>query len=108
MLSNRGIVKADGNGREEHPPHFCRDPDSTFLEIGWAMQNMEKSLVSVDLECKIPKESLENLRGMTPLGRLGQPEDVAAAALFWASDSTAYITGETIAVNGGLRMDLAS
>ena len=51
------------------------------------------------------KESLENLKNMTPLGRLGQPEDVAGAALFLASDSASYITGETIAVNGGLRMD---
>jgi len=51
------------------------------------------------------KGSLENLKNMTPLGRLGQPEDVAGAALFLASDSAAYITGETIAVNGGLRMD---
>ena len=52
-----------------------------------------------------PKEKLEQLRKMTPLGRLGQPEDVAGSALFLASDSASYITGETIAINGGLRMD---
>ena len=52
-----------------------------------------------------PKEKLEHLRKMTPLGRLGQPEDVAGAALFLASDSASYITGESIAINGGLRMD---
>ena len=51
------------------------------------------------------KESLENLRKMTPLARLGVPEDVAGAVLFLASDSAAYITGETISINGGLRMD---
>lgn len=50
-------------------------------------------------------EGLENLKKMTPLGRLGHPDDVAGAALFLASDSASYITGETIAINGGLRMD---
>jgi len=51
------------------------------------------------------QENLENLRKMTPLARLGMPEDIAGAILFLASDSAAYITGETIAINGGLRMD---
>jgi len=39
--------------------------------------------------------------GMVPLGRLAEPEDVARCALFLASDYADYITGETIAVNGG-------
>lgn len=50
-------------------------------------------------------ENLENLRKMTALGRLGQPEDCAGTVAFLASDSASYITGATIAVNGGLRMD---
>jgi 3-oxoacyl-[acyl-carrier protein] reductase len=51
------------------------------------------------------KENLENLKKMTPLARLGQPEDIAGAVLFLASDSAAYVTGETVSINGGLRMD---
>jgi 3-oxoacyl-[acyl-carrier protein] reductase len=50
-------------------------------------------------------ENLENLRKMTSLGRLGQPEDCAGTVVFLASDSASYITGATIAINGGLRMD---
>lgn len=41
---------------------------------------------------------------MTPLGRWGRPEDVAGAALFLASDDAAFLTGQTIIVNGGVVM----
>ncbi len=41
---------------------------------------------------------------MTPLGRWGTPEDVAAAAIFLASDDAAFLTGQTIMVNGGVVM----
>jgi 3-oxoacyl-[acyl-carrier protein] reductase len=40
-----------------------------------------------------------------PLGRLGAPEDVAAAVAFLASPGAAYVTGTTIHVNGGMFMD---
>ncbi|VTZ23140.1 Uncharacterized oxidoreductase MexAM1_META1p0182 (fragment) [Methylocella tundrae] len=40
---------------------------------------------------------------LTPLGRTGQPEDVALVAAFLASDESRWVTGETLAVSGGLR-----
>jgi NAD(P)-dependent dehydrogenase (short-subunit alcohol dehydrogenase family) len=39
-----------------------------------------------------------------PLGRIGEPREIAAAASFLASEDAAYVTGSTIDVNGGLRM----
>jgi 3-oxoacyl-[acyl-carrier protein] reductase len=39
----------------------------------------------------------------TPLGRIGQPEDVAPAAVFFASSDSGWITGETLLIAGGLR-----
>jgi 3-oxoacyl-[acyl-carrier protein] reductase len=39
-----------------------------------------------------------------PAGRLGRPEDVAAAAVYLASDEAAYVTGHTLHVNGGMAM----
>ncbi|CDN43652.1 MULTISPECIES: SDR family NAD(P)-dependent oxidoreductase [unclassified Paenibacillus] len=44
----------------------------------------------------------EHAVSMTPLGRVGQPEDIARAAVFLASDEAAWITGDTILVSGGL------
>ena len=60
---------------------------------------------SLEIRPFITKESLANLLTMTPVGRHGQPEDIAGAVVFLASDSASFITGEHIAINGGLRMD---
>lgn len=46
----------------------------------------------------------EEMAGQIPLGRLGAPEDVAAAVAFLASESAGYITGQVLGVNGGLYM----
>jgi 2-hydroxycyclohexanecarboxyl-CoA dehydrogenase len=47
---------------------------------------------------------LETMKGATQLRRLGQPEEVAAAVAFLASEEAAYVTGETLGVSGGLGM----
>ena len=45
----------------------------------------------------------KNTEAQTPLGRIGQPRDIAPAAVFLASDDAAWITGETLFISGGLR-----
>jgi len=50
------------------------------------------------------QRTLERLTAQVPAGRLGQPEDVAAAVAFLASADADYITGQTLSVNGGLLM----
>ena len=47
-------------------------------------------------------EELERLRPMYPLGRVGTPDDIAAAVAFLASDDAAWITGITLPIDGGL------
>jgi 3-oxoacyl-[acyl-carrier protein] reductase len=39
-----------------------------------------------------------------PMGRLGTPQELAAAAVYLASDEAAYVTGQTIHINGGMAM----
>jgi len=45
----------------------------------------------------------KQLEAQTPLGRIGQPQDIAPAAVFLASRDAAWITGETLVIAGGLR-----
>jgi 3-oxoacyl-[acyl-carrier protein] reductase len=57
------------------------------------------------IETGMTKEIVREKKRLIPLKRIGQPEDVAQAILFLASDESNYITGEIMDVNGGLLMD---
>lgn len=58
-------------------------------------------LIGTEMSMAIPAEVREKMVSAIPLGRMGQPEEVAETVAFLASDDSAYITGEVIAVGGG-------
>ena len=60
--------------------------------------------IDTDMTAALTDEQRAALRAQIPLGRLGAPEDVAAAVVFLASASGGYITGATLHVNGGMFM----
>ena len=51
---------------------------------------------------KMPVEVLDGMRAKVPVGRLGQPEDIANAFLYLASDDASYVNGATLSVDGGM------
>ena len=60
--------------------------------------------ITTDMTGELPPEARENYLKNIPLGRFGKPEDIAETVAWLASDQASYITGQVIAVNGGLYM----
>ncbi|MFQ5983256.1 MAG: 3-oxoacyl-ACP reductase FabG [Woeseiaceae bacterium] len=61
--------------------------------------------IDTDMTRVLPEQQRAGMLGQVPLGRLGEAQDIADSVLFLASDAAAYITGETLHVNGGMLMD---
>jgi len=60
--------------------------------------------IATPMTDKLNEKQREAILGRVPAGRLGTPADVAAAAVYLASDEAAYVTGQTLHVNGGMAM----
>lgn len=60
--------------------------------------------IMTDILKTVPQDLLDKFASMTMLGRLGQPDEIANAALFLASDESSYVTGHVLEVNGGMRL----
>ena len=60
--------------------------------------------VDTAMTADLPEAQRERLLGAIPLGRMGRPEDVAAAVLYLASEEAGWVTGATLHVNGGMAM----
>ncbi|MBI3094448.1 MAG: SDR family oxidoreductase, partial [Rhodocyclales bacterium] len=60
--------------------------------------------IDTDMTRALPEAQRDALLGKIPLGRLGQPDEIAATVAFLASKRAGYITGSTLNVNGGMYM----
>lgn len=71
---------------------------------GITVNTVAPGFIATDMTDSLPEAQREALLVQTPLGRLGQPQDIATAVLFLATREAGFITGETLNVNGGLHM----
>jgi 3-oxoacyl-[acyl-carrier protein] reductase len=61
-------------------------------------------MIETDMTKALAEKAQVDWAAQIPLGRLGAPDEIAAATCFLASDEAAYITGHVLAVNGGMYM----
>ncbi|HWF19564.1 MAG TPA: 3-oxoacyl-[acyl-carrier-protein] reductase [Verrucomicrobiae bacterium] len=71
---------------------------------GITVNSVAPGFISTDMTKDVPAPTLEQVKTLTPMGRLGNPEEVANAVAFLASPRSSYITGHVMSVNGGLYM----
>jgi len=60
--------------------------------------------IETRLTAVLSEEVVQKVQAQIPLGRMGQPNDVADAVAFLASDAAAYVTGQVLRVDGGMAM----
>ena len=83
---------------------FTRSLAKEIGSRGITVNAVAPGFIDTDMTRDLPEQQSEALLAQIPLGRLGQPEEIAAVVGFLASSEGGYITGETLHVNGGMYM----
>jgi 3-oxoacyl-[acyl-carrier protein] reductase len=73
-----------------------------YASRGITVNAVAPGFIDTDMTTALPEAARKTIVEQTPLGRVGRPEEVAAAVLFLASDEAGYVTGQTLRVNGGM------
>ncbi len=71
-------------------------------KFGIRVNAVAPGFTATEMVAAMPEKILDGMKARTPLGRLGEPRDIANAYLFLASDEASFITGETLRVDGGI------
>jgi len=79
---------------------LAREVASRNITVNAVAPGFIPTALTVDL----PAELTDQILGITPLGRMGTPQEIAFAVAFLASDEAAYITGQVLSVDGGMMM----
>jgi len=81
---------------------FTKSLAKELAPFGVNVNCIAPGVIDTDMTAAFPREELKK---SIPLGTLGESQDIANAVLFFASEESKYITGETLSVNGGVLMD---
>ncbi|NVM24666.1 MAG: beta-ketoacyl-ACP reductase [Desulfobacterales bacterium] len=81
---------------------FTRSLSKEMARLGITVNAVCPGIISTPMIENLDQETKSNLLHMIPMGRFGEPEDVAWAVLFLASEKAGYITGQVLAADGGL------
>jgi len=73
-----------------------------YASRGITVNAVAPGFIDTDMTKNLPEDAKKYMLQQIPLGRIGAPQDVAAAVLFLSSDEASYITGQVIRVNGGM------
>lgn len=71
---------------------------------GVTVNAVAPGFIETDMTKDMPDSALEQVKAMTPIGRLGKPEEIADAIVFLSGPRSSFITGQVLAVNGGMYM----
>jgi 3-oxoacyl-[acyl-carrier protein] reductase len=83
---------------------FCKSLAKEVASRNVTVNVVAPGLIETDMTRALTADAQQDWAAQIPLGRPGTPEDVAAAVCFLASDEASYITGQVLAVNGGMYM----
>ncbi len=83
---------------------LVRSASRELARYGIRVNCIIPGLIKTPMSAKIPKERMDRLLEFIPLGRAGEPSEVANLINFLISDESSYITGSSILIDGGLRM----
>jgi len=84
---------------------FSKSLAREIASRGITVNVVAPGFIDTDMTKVLPEDQRDAMLSQVPLGRLGEGDDIANAVLFLASSAGAYITGETLHVNGGMVMD---
>jgi 3-oxoacyl-[acyl-carrier protein] reductase len=111
IINISSVVGASGNaGQTNYSASkagiegFTRSLAKEVGSRGITVNAVAPGFIDTDMTRELPEQQKEALLSNIPLGRLGEPEEIAAVVGFLAGDSGAYVTGETVHVNGGMYM----
>lgn len=83
---------------------FSKSLAQEVASRGVTVNTVAPGFINTDMTKALSDDVIEKMSANIPSGRLGTPEDIAASVVYLASDESAYVTGTTVHVNGGMYM----